>query len=98
MTGVSLILQYTPFMERGAMTHRSLPFPRVAVLLALAALAAGPVRVAAQPTLRSAVPRATVRMSEACTAAPGELPEIRSSGAVLRGSLTMAPDTYQLGG
>jgi suppressor of ftsI len=78
--------------------HRFLPLPRAAVLLAVAALAAGPARAAAQPVLRVAVPRATVALNEACTATPGVLPEMPSSGGVLRGSLTMAPATYRLGG
>ncbi|MBD0319647.1 MAG: multicopper oxidase family protein [Gemmatimonadetes bacterium] len=75
--------------------RRFLPLTRVAVLLAVAALAD---RAAAQNILRVAVPRATVALSEACTAAPGVLPEMRSAGGVLRGSLTMAPATYRLGG
>ena len=63
---------------------RSLSFPRVSVLLAVAALAAGPERVAAQ--------------TDECTATPGVLPEMPSRGGVLSGSLTMAPATYTLGG
>jgi len=78
--------------------HLSQPFQRLAVLLAVAALAAGPGRADAQRTRPVAVPRATVRVSQACTATPGELPEIRSTGGVLRDSLTMAPHAYRLGG
>jgi suppressor of ftsI len=78
--------------------HRSQPFPHLAVLLAMAALAASPGHAAAQTTRPVAAPQPTVRMSEACTATPGELPEIRSSGGVLRDSLTMAPHEYRLGG
>ncbi|HEV3051230.1 MAG TPA: multicopper oxidase family protein [Longimicrobium sp.] len=78
---------------------RSFPFPRASVLLAVAVLAASPEGADAQRTpLRVAIPRATVRLNEACTATPGVLPEIRSSGGVLRDSLTMAPATYTLGG
>jgi FtsP/CotA-like multicopper oxidase with cupredoxin domain len=37
-------------------------------------------------------------LNDACTAAPGVLPESRATGGVLRDSLTMAPATYRLGG
>jgi suppressor of ftsI len=55
-------------------------------------------RSAAQPMVEVAVPRPTVALGTPCTAEPGVLPEIRSSGGVLSGSLTMAPATYTLGG
>jgi suppressor of ftsI len=77
--------------------HRFLPFPRAAILVAVAVLAAGPGRATAQPMVRLAVPQATVGLNETCTNTPGVLPEMRSSGGVLGGSLTMAPATYRLG-
>lgn len=78
--------------------HRFMRRPRATLLLAVAALLGGAGGAAAQPEPPIAIPRATVALDEPCTAEPGTLPEIASSGGVLRGTLTMAPATYTLGG